>query len=360
MSGSWQIKPLGEFIEIRNGRNQQGVLSINGKYPILGSGGNVMGFATDYICEAGTTIIGRKGNICTPIYVNEKFWNVDTAFGFYPLNKNHIDKRFIYYLCLNIDFKSMNRGTTIPSLVKSELLKINIPVPPISDQQRIVTILDKAFAAIDKAKANTEKNLQNVRELFESYMYRLFESGEWEVKTVGEVCEEIFAGGDAPKNAFSLEPTSKFQIPIYANAVKDKGLYGYTDYARVNKPCVTIAARGSGTGHTELREGPFLPIVRLIVCLPDSNYITPEFLKYTLDNLVIERSGSAIPQLTVPMIKEYEIPIPSLQEQSQIINRVEIIKSQKVQLEKIYAKRIERYNELKMSILQKAFSGGLV
>ena len=269
--------------------------------------------------------------------------------------------RYLFFLYISGETEKMQRHSPgIRNLKFDEYKSIKIPFPTIQEQKRIVSVLDKTFAAIDKAKANTEKNLQNVREFFESYLHRLFESGEWETKTVGEVCGEIFAGGDAPKNAFSIEPTSKFQIPIYANAVKDKGLYGYTDYARVNKPCVTIAARGSGTGHTELREGPFLPIVRLIVCLPDSNYITPEFLKYTIDNLVIERSGSAIPQLTVPMIKEYEIPIPSLKEQNHIINRAEIIKSQKVQLEKIFAKKIERYNDFKRFILQNAFSRGVV
>ena len=133
----WEEKNLGEMIDIKNGKNQQSVLSENGKYKIMGSAGNTMGFATDYICEAGTTIIGRKGNISTPIYVDERFWNVDTAFGFYPKNETSIDKRFIYYLCLGIDFKSMNRGTTIPSLVKSELQTIKISFPKsLKDQQK--------------------------------------------------------------------------------------------------------------------------------------------------------------------------------------------------------------------------------
>jgi len=94
----WEVRKLGEIIEIKNGKNQQLVLSENGKYKIMGSAGNVIGYATDYMCDAGTTIIGRKGNISKPIYINEKFWNVDTAFGLYPKNENDMDKRFVYYL----------------------------------------------------------------------------------------------------------------------------------------------------------------------------------------------------------------------------------------------------------------------
>ncbi|XQP85243.1 MAG: restriction endonuclease subunit S [Candidatus Pollutiaquabacter aromativorans] len=204
-----------------------------------------------------------------------------------------------------------------------------------------------------------KKNLKNAKELFESYLQGVFENGDWDTKTIELVCDEIFAGGDAPQNNFSLESNKKHNIPIYANAVKDRGLYGYTDFARVNKPCVTIAARGSGTGHTELRNEPFLPIVRLIVCIPNCKIITAEFLKYTIDNLVIQRSGSAIPQLTVPMIKDYIIPVPLIEEQKQIIEKAEALKEQKARLENVYQKKLEDLEELKKAILQKAFAGEL-
>ncbi len=81
MKKGWEIKKLGEVVDIINGKNQSQVICDDGKYPIYGSGENVMGYATDYICEKGTTIIGRKGNISNPIFINERFWNVDTAFG---------------------------------------------------------------------------------------------------------------------------------------------------------------------------------------------------------------------------------------------------------------------------------------
>ena len=76
MKSGWVTKKLGEVCELINGKNQSEVSDPNGKYPIYGSGG-VMGHATDYRCPAGCTIIGRKGSINNPIFVNEKFWNVD-------------------------------------------------------------------------------------------------------------------------------------------------------------------------------------------------------------------------------------------------------------------------------------------
>lgn len=174
----WEEKALGEIIDIKNGKNQQAVLSDTGEYKIMGSAGNVMGYATDFICEAGTTIIGRKGNISKPLYINERFWNVDTAFGFYPKNEKDIDKRFIYYLCLGIDFKSMNRGTTIPSLVKSELQTIQICFPKsLKIQQTIVKKLDVLIAETKKLEVIYEQKIKDLEELKKSVLQKAF-SGE--------------------------------------------------------------------------------------------------------------------------------------------------------------------------------------
>jgi type I restriction enzyme S subunit len=236
---------------------------------------------------------------------------------------------------------------------------IPIPLPPLPEQQRIVVILDEANDAIAKAKANAEQNLKNALELFESYLQGVFENRNWETKTIEQVCDEIFAGGDAPKNNFTLKQNEKYQIPIYANAVKDGGLYGYTDFYRVTRPSITISARGSGTGHTEIRFEQYLPIVRLIVLIPNLSLINLEFLKHSIDNLEILRSGSAIPQLTVPMIKEYNLPLPSLKEQDEIVQKLDALSAETKKLEVLYQKKIVALEELKKSILQKAFSGEL-
>ncbi len=87
--------------------------------------------------------------------------------------------------------------------------------------------------------------------------------------------------------------------------------------------------------------------------------MSTEFLKYTIDNLVIQRSGSAIPQLTVPMIKEYKIPVPTVEEQKQLIEKAETLRAETQKLEEVYKKKIADLEELKKSVLQKAFAGEL-
>jgi type I restriction enzyme S subunit len=183
----WEKKTLGEMIEIKNGKNQQAVLSATGQYKVMGSAGNVMGYAIDFICEAGTTIIGRKGNISKPIYIEERFWNVDTAFGFFPKNEKDIDKRFVHYLCLGIDFKSMNRGTTIPSLVKSELQTIQIAFPKsLKTQQTIVQKLDALNTETKKLESIYQQKINDLEELKKSVLQKAF-AGELKVSELGWV-----------------------------------------------------------------------------------------------------------------------------------------------------------------------------
>jgi len=145
---------------------------------------------------------------------------------------------------------------------------------------------------------------------------------QWPLMTIEEICKKIFAGGDKPKENFSKTKTDKYCIPIYSNGIKNKGLYGYTDVGKVNEPSLTISARGT-IGYSEIREPNYLPIVRLIVLIPNTDIVMVKYLKYFLDSIDISNTGSSIPQLTVPMIREYKIPIMPLEEQHRIVSIID-------------------------------------
>lgn len=280
--------------------------------------------------------------------------------------KPELYNRYLYYFLQTEAFiarmEKLQAGASYPAVNDTQVRSELISYPEVIEQKRIVAILDEAFADIEQVRAKTEHNLNNARELYLSKKAKLFESLEElaDLKYLPSVCDEIFAGGDAPKKGlFSKTKTEKYQIPIYANAVKDNGLYGFTDYSRANKPCITIAARGSGTGHIELRREPFLPIVRLIVLSPNEDLVYLDYFKHALQNLDILRSGSAIPQLTVPMIKEYSIPVPDLKIQQKTIEELEALEELIELMTERYKKKVMLLDELKKSILQKAFSGEL-
>ena len=136
-----------DVLEIKNGKNQKLVENPEGLYPIYGSGG-IIGYADKYICEANTVIIGRKGSINNPIYVSEPFWNVDTAFGLSP-KQDLLLPRYLFYFCKNYNFEKLNKTVTIPSLTKADLLKIQIDLPSIDEQKRIVDELIKVETIIN-------------------------------------------------------------------------------------------------------------------------------------------------------------------------------------------------------------------
>jgi len=154
----------------------------------------------------------------------------------------------------------------------------------------------------------------------------------WVIKNIDEVCESIFAGGDVPKNSFSKTKTDKLTVPIFSNGEKDKGLFGYTDIEIVIKPSLTISARGT-IGYSEIREGRYYPAVRLIVLIPNIRIIDLFFLKIAISNIDFASSGTSIPQLTVPMVKKYAIPLPPLDEQQRIVELFQSIEQSIVQTE---------------------------
>ena len=143
----WAICKMKQITSITNGKSQKNVETLNGIYPIYGSGG-VIGRANQYLCIAGSTIIGRKGTINNPIFVEEHFWNVDTAFGL-KANDAILDK-YLYYFCLSFDFSKLDKSTAMPSLTKTSIGNVLIPIPPYKEQERIVTKIDMVLDTMNE------------------------------------------------------------------------------------------------------------------------------------------------------------------------------------------------------------------
>ena len=187
-----------DVLKIINGRNQKAVENPNGKYPIYGSGG-IMGRADDYICNAETVVIGRKGNINKPIFVEEPFWNVDTAFGL-EANKSVLLPKYLFYFCVHYDFEKHNKTVTIPSLTKADLLKIKIDLPSLGEQQDIVKKLQQIETIIFKRK----QELDILDELIKARFVELFgdmilNPNGWEQSSLGKVCDVRDGTHDSPK-----------------------------------------------------------------------------------------------------------------------------------------------------------------
>lgn len=250
-------------------------------------------------------------------------------------------------------------GGAQPNISQTILKKLHIPIPPLVEQKAIVKKIEELFSSLDSGIADLKKAQDQLVIYRQAVLKKAFDLNLKEHK-IEEICKEIFAGGDKPKDFFSKEKTEECSVPIIANAVANNGLYGYTKNARVNEISITIAGRGSGTGHVELRKEPFVPIVRLITLIPDLEKVVPKYLMYFLKNLNIKGTGSAIPQLTIPTVKSYVINLPSIEKQHQIIQEIESRLSVCDKVEKDIADSFEKAQALRQSILKKAFEGTLL
>ena len=138
-----------------------------------------MGYANQYLCDENCTIIGRKGTINKPLYPNVKFWNIDTAFGISPFG---INARFLFHSLKNFNFLTIMVGSARPSLVKSDLLKIKIPLPPLAEQERIVNILDKFDTLVNDISQGLPAEIEARQKQYEYYRDKLFTFKEKEIQ----------------------------------------------------------------------------------------------------------------------------------------------------------------------------------
>ena len=277
-------------------------------------------------------------------YINFDFKVKSSAVKILKLKRNDNNLKYLYYLFKNIVYDtSSHKRYWI-----SQYSKFEIKLPNIEIQNEIV----KEIGKIEELIENKEKQIQKLNELIKSKFAEMFENEKYPKKCLIDVCEELFAGGDVKKEHTSRERTDRFKYPIYTNGENLDGLYGYTDIIRVDKEAVTISARGT-IGFSCIRKEPFYPAVRLIVTIPNKNLIDTVFLRQFIENKNYGGQGAGIPQLTVPMIKNEQIPIPPIKLQKQFANIVEQINNEKM----ICVKIVDKLNELKESKMQEYFGG---
>lgn len=389
MKQGWEIKKLGEACKISPPKSEIKAMNLKDETLVSFLPMEDLGINQMYICphnsrslsevSGGYTYFAENDILLakvTPCFENGKLGIVkdlcsNIGFGsseyiVIRADESNVKSEYIYYGLMSDAFKKngarlMLGASGLKRLPKGYVANYELGIPSeLSEQERIVGVLDSAFAKIEALRANAQQNLQNTKDLFQaSLKQELTPKQGWTSESVKDLSKDIFAGGDAPQDNFSEYRTDKYNIPIYANAVKDDGFYGYTDFARVTEPSLTIAARGSGTGYVLERKEAYLPIVRLIVIIPKQEQIQLRYLYYSFKGLDITRSGSAIPQLTIPMIRNYTISFPLIAEQTSIVEKLDALSERCRAMEENYRQTIAHCNALKQALLTKAFNGEL-
>ncbi|EMY3786668.1 restriction endonuclease subunit S [Campylobacter coli] len=363
----WKINKLEKICEILD--NKRVPISqkdrISGIYPYYGASG-IVDYIDKYIFDEELVLIGEDGAKWdafenSAFIASGKYWVNNHAHILKPNNEILINKFLVYFLNYS-NLEKYITGATVKKLNQQKLKQIEIPLPPLKEQERIVGILDESIKIL-------EQNLLNLDELMQSALQKAFNPlkdnakenyklpQSWEWKSLEEISENISAGGDKPKNCTESK-TAKNQIPVYANGVNNNGLVGYTDKATTIKPSLTISARGT-IGFVCIRKEPYFPIVRLISLIPCENILCLHYLYFCLNFFIAKGEGSSIPQLTIPKFKSLQIPLPPIKEQEQITSHLDELSSHVKNLKQNYQAQIKDLQELKNSLLDKAFKGNL-
>jgi type I restriction enzyme S subunit len=150
----WSSTTLSDLVVLQYGKSPKGVMLDGGKYPIIGTGG-VTGYASDYLHDGHTTVIGRKGTINRPSFILNKFWAIDTTY--IATDYKEADPKWFYYGLNNIDLTKYNEASGVPSLNRDTLYAIPFKRPPLPEQQKIAAILSSVDEVIEKTQAQINK-----------------------------------------------------------------------------------------------------------------------------------------------------------------------------------------------------------
>ncbi len=367
-----EMKQWKDILHIVSGKNQNAVENPNGKYPIYGSGG-LMGYADDYLCEAGTTIVGRKGTINRPIFVTEPFWNIDTAFGIAP--DKGLDPKYLYYFCVHFNFMPLDKSTGRPSLAKSDLLKIEMPVPSISEQKRIVARIEELFSQLDAGVEMLKKTKAQLAVYRQAVLKDMFDGAiGCKTDTIQSVCSNIV---DCPHSTPKWVGDGKICLRTtnFKRGYLDLSEKNYVSEETFDKRNARLIPQPGDVLYS--REGAILGIACIIpedlfVCLGQrmmllrvNEKMLGRFLMHYLNSpkvtsfVAAKTGGSASPHVNVGDIKEFVVPIPSISEQKKMLEQIESRLSVCDSIEKTVDTALQQAEAMRQSILKNAFEGRL-
>jgi type I restriction enzyme S subunit len=406
MKQGWEIKSLGELAEIKGGKrvpkgyrleteptnypyirvtdfNDNGSVDLNDIHYI---NEEVFKQIKNYTISTNDLYISIAGTIGkTGIIPEELDGSNLTENACKLVFKKDVESKFVYYFTKSDDFLKQaglnTRIAAMPKLALTRLSTISLLFPKsLPEQQRIVILLDKAFTAIAKAKENAEQNLKNAKEFFESYLQSVFANkGEgWEEKFIKEICDLITGGTPSSnKNEYYEGGEIRWLVSGDVNMgeihdcegrITELGLLNSNaKYLPLNSVVIALNGQGKTRGTVAMLRTKATCNQSLVSIYPkDIQKIIPEYIFYNFKvryqeiRKITGDSGNDRRGLNMPLIRNIKISYPkSIIKQKEYIEVFSTLSSECNKLEANYQKKIEDLEELKKSILQKAFNGEL-
>ena len=312
-----------EEFQIKYGKTQKDVVSDNGLYPIYGTGG-LMGYATKFLYDKPSVLIGRKGTIDKVRYIQQPFWTVDTLF-YTEINEEKILPKFLFYIMSCIDLNQYNEGTTIPSLRTETLYRLELNVPDIETQQKIARVLSAIDDKIDLNNAINKNLEQQAQAIFINMFSNHIENINNESnQKLSELVDNIDNRGKTPP--LSIEKTDYPIIDVralsgdtrvinYNNCTKYVSEDTYNTWFRNGHPKnydILLSTVGS-LAEMKLFMGNIGCIAQNVVgyrCKISPLYMY-QYLNYIKHDLLAYDIGSVQPSIKVTHIAKHPIYVPN-------------------------------------------------
>lgn len=346
---------------------------------VFSSKEQISDLATQYmkLVKEGTLLLSFKLTIGRVAFAGKDLYTNEAIAQLPIKNEQKIDKHYLYYYLQYFDYEELLKGDVKvkgKTLNKEKLKGLPVCYPPLPEQERIVAKLDKAFEAIDKVKANAEKNLNNAKELFETALNNAFTENTdgWEEKTLGEVSQII--SGTTPDTS-NPDFWGKGNYWVTPAEINEDNLYiRKTDREITNLAIESCSLRKMPRGTIIFSSRA--PIGKIAISDVDTLYCNQGFKNFICSKNIYNKflyyfllknkkyiislgKGTTFKEVSKGIISAVNIQYPSLPEQHKIVEKLDKLQEQTKQLEAIYTKKIKDLDELKQSILQKAFRGEL-
>ncbi|WP_287596516.1 restriction endonuclease subunit S [Thermomonas sp.] len=361
---------LGDVLQLQYGKPlPEEERDSSGRYAVYGANGE-KARSNRYLHDNRSIVVGRKGSAGEIKLTEEKFWPLDVTY-FTTFDESRYDLNFLYYLLGTLDLPSMARGVK-PGINRNDVYALSVNIPALPEQHRIVAILDEAFAGIAIAKANVETCLRNARETFDLRLAQIF-SGQhtgWKKRRLDEVCAITSALVDprAPEfadaihvGAGNIETATGRLFDLKTSRQEEliSGKFPFDTtmvlYSKI-RPYLMKVARPDFDGICSADMYPLTPI---------EGQVTRDFLCYLLlsrpftDYAIQGSARAGMPKVNRDHLFRYEATVPDVKEQARIADELDELVDETRHLESLYTRKVAALDELKQSLLQRAFSGNL-
>ena len=360
----WEIKKLGEVCELSAGGDVpkddfSETQTDEYQIPIYANGEKnegLYGYTTTAKIVKPSITVSARGTIGFSVKRLKPFVPIVRLILVTPIDLEKLSLDFLGYALSKIDFK--HSGSSIPQLTVPMIRDYEIPVPPLPEQQRIVTILDKVFSVIERSRNNAEQNLKNAKELFESVLQLIMDNGKlkigdgWEEQLL-EDCFKMKSGDN-----LTAKNMSEGEYPVFGG----NGIAGYHNKYNLSGSNVIIGRVGALCGNVRhITENIWLTdnAFKVVDFKFDFDH---SFLTYLLNHKDLRSYArqAAQPVISNSSLKDVVLNFPkSKKEQQTIVRQLDALRGETQKLEAVYQQKIANLEELKKSILQKAFAGEL-